>query len=421
MSGCPFLQNLEQNTCPVKHGTIHTKPYPGYVHGTHPEICANGCAPKADQHLQDKKFPAEALIRDAMEYQDLYHSECQLSDDVREARKTAILAEIKETGTYQLTFDELQHGARVSWRNAPKCANRKFWDTIDLLDHRHAKTNEDMFTGCMDLLNRAISCNVTKPFIAMFPHQTGNRVSGPRVWNTQLLRMAAYRMSDGSVLGDPANLEFTEMITRDFGWEAPANKTQFDMLPLVVQINQETKPSLFAIPPTSAPMVPIRHPTNNAFNTLNLMWYAVPAVSCIEVEVGGLTFSGAPFSGWYAVTEIVRDLTDESRYNKLLDIAHAFDLDTSKFSTCWVDEAMALLAKAVLASYSEASLGIVDHHTLINGFWDWYHNEKKTRGYCPGNWKWIIPPMSAAASKCYLGLNKMTEYSLKPILKAAPS
>lgn len=40
--------------------------------------------------------------------------------------------------------------------------------------------------------------------------------------------------------------------------------------------------------------------------------------------------------------------------------------------------------------------------------------ELATRGYCPGNWKWIIPPVSSSQSRCYLELNKMTEYSLKP-------
>jgi nitric-oxide synthase len=46
---------------------------------------------------------------------------------------------------------------------------------------------------------------------------------------------------------------------------------------------------------------------------MGLQWYAVPAVSCLELCVGGLTYTAAPFNGWYADTEIVRNLTDESR------------------------------------------------------------------------------------------------------------
>ena len=39
--------------------------------------------------------------------------------EVKDARLAAILDEIQRTGTYELTHDELEHGVRVSWRNAP--------------------------------------------------------------------------------------------------------------------------------------------------------------------------------------------------------------------------------------------------------------------------------------------------------------
>ena len=57
--------------------------------------------------------------------QRLYHTEHNSSPELVEARKAEILLSIKDTGTYKHTFDELQYGARVAWRNAPKCANRK--------------------------------------------------------------------------------------------------------------------------------------------------------------------------------------------------------------------------------------------------------------------------------------------------------
>jgi nitric oxide synthase oxygenase domain/subunit len=58
---------------------------------------------------------------------------------------------------------------------------------------------------------------------------------------------------------------------------------------------------------------------------------------------------------------------------------------------------------------------MVDHHTLMRNFFNWYKKEEARRGYCPGNWKWIITPVSPTASPCYLQLNKMTEYTLKPV------
>jgi nitric oxide synthase oxygenase domain/subunit len=51
---------------------------------------------------------------------------------------------------------------------------------------------------------------------------------------------------------------------------------------------------------------------------LALEWYALPAVSGMLLEVGGIQFPTCPFSGWYAVTEVAtRDLLDEHRYNLL--------------------------------------------------------------------------------------------------------
>ena len=38
-----------------------------------------------------------------------------------------------------------------------------------------------------------------------------------RVWNAQLVRYAGYKQNDGSVLGDPANVEFTEVRERGRG------------------------------------------------------------------------------------------------------------------------------------------------------------------------------------------------------------
>ena len=53
------------------------------------------------------------------------------------------------------------------------------------------------------------------------------------------------------------------------------------------------------------------------FKDLGLKWYALPAVSCLLLDVGGIEFPGAPFSGWYMGTEIGRDLGDVNRYNLL--------------------------------------------------------------------------------------------------------
>ena len=46
--------------------------------------------------------------------------------------------------------------------------------------------------------------------ITFFPPR--NEANGEfRVWNPQLIRYAGYRQLDGSVIGDPVNVEFTQV------------------------------------------------------------------------------------------------------------------------------------------------------------------------------------------------------------------
>lgn len=62
------------------------------------------------------------------------------------------------------------------------------------------------------------------------------------------------------------------------------------------------------------------------FAALGLRWYALPAVSNMLLEIGGLEFPAAPFSGWYMSTEIgMRNLCDPHRYN-ILEVQRSFRL-----------------------------------------------------------------------------------------------
>ncbi|TRZ05229.1 hypothetical protein HGM15179_021878, partial [Zosterops borbonicus] len=54
------------------------------------------------------------------------------------------------------------------------------------------------------------------------------------------------------------------------------------------------------------------------FSELGLRWHALPAVSNLLLEIGGLEFPAAPFNGWYMGTEIgSRNLCDPHRYHVL--------------------------------------------------------------------------------------------------------
>lgn len=60
--------------------------------------------------------------------------------------------------------------------------------------------------GTDQLLSRVSSA------ITVFPQRTPGR-GDFRIWNSQLVRYAGYRQQDGSVRGDPANVEITEVGT----------------------------------------------------------------------------------------------------------------------------------------------------------------------------------------------------------------
>lgn len=72
----------------------------------------------------------------------------------------------------------------------------------------------------------------------------------------------------------------------------------------------------------------------------------MPAVSSIELSVGGLTFTAAPFNGWYAVTEVVRNLTDEGRFNLCEPVAKALGLETRSEDSMFRDRVGACPAAA---------------------------------------------------------------------------
>lgn len=314
---------MPKGACPYLHGTVDASPYPGYVHGQHPGICPEECTPIVNPSAGETSV--QTLLREAREFCILYHSETKRGDAAAALRWTAIEAAITATGAYELTFDELQHGARVAWRNAPKCPNRSKWAELTVSDCRHVTTNSEMFRGVLSMLDASISSGATKTSMVVFQPRRPGEKQGPRVWNGSVLRFAGYEglgspLTRG-VLGDPADAEFTSMLITRFGWVPPSPRSRWDVLPLLLQLDETQPPQLFSIPSVYAPILPIRHPSDQRFDSLGLRWFGIPVVSLLEITVGGLSFTACPFVGWFADTEVVRDLTDASRYNVLPEVA----------------------------------------------------------------------------------------------------
>ncbi|GAA3328790.1 hypothetical protein GCM10020331_074200 [Ectobacillus funiculus] len=106
---------------------------------------------------------------------------------------------------------------------------------------------------------------------------------------------------------------------------------KFDVLPLVIQMN-ENPPKISRDSRKKLLLeVSIRHPHYKWFEDLNLKWYAVPMISDMILEIGGITYTAAPFNGWYMGTEIgARNLADELRYNLLPQIGNLMGIGYEK-------------------------------------------------------------------------------------------
>uniref|UniRef100_A0A8C4L9K5 Nitric oxide synthase n=1 Tax=Equus asinus asinus TaxID=83772 RepID=A0A8C4L9K5_EQUAS len=331
-----------------------------------------------------------------------------------EQRLQEVEAEVAATGTYQLRESELVFGAKQAWRNAPRCVGRIQWGKLQVFDARDCSSAQEMFTCICNHIKYATNRGNLRSAITVFPQRAPGR-GDFRIWNSQLVRYAGYRQQDGSVRGDPANVEITELCVQH-GW-TPGNG-RFDVLPLLLQAPDEP-PELFTLPPELVLEVPLEHPTLEWFAALGLRWYALPAVSNMLLEIGGLEFPAAPFSGWYMSTEIgTRNLCDPHRYNILEDVAVCMDLDTRTTSSLWKDKAAVEINLAVLHSYQLAKVTIVDHHAATASFMKHLENEQKARGGCPADWAWIVPPISGSLTPVFH--QEMVNYVLSPAFHYQP-
>lgn len=72
-------------------------------------------------------------------------------------------------------------------------------------------TAKEMFEALKKHLEYATNGGNLRSVITIFP-QRKEPNKDFRVWSSQLIRYAGYRQHDGTVIGDPASVEFTEVI-----------------------------------------------------------------------------------------------------------------------------------------------------------------------------------------------------------------
>jgi nitric-oxide synthase len=325
-------------------------------------------------------------------------------------RLAEVLREIDETGTYRQTPQELLIGARLAWRNHARCVGRSSWRSLHLIDARHHTTPEAVAQACWEHLRVSTNDGRLRAVITVFAPSGPGR-QGIRIWNPQLIRYAGYRREDGSVLGDPLHVDLTR-IAEGLGWRGRG--TAFDVLPLVVQ-DGSAPPQLFDVPRDAVFEVPLTHPEYPWFAELGLRWHANPAISNLSLEIGGLSYPAAPFSGWYVSSEIgARNLSDEARYNMLPVIAQRMGLDTSASRTLWRDRALVELNEAVLTSFRAAGVHILDHHTAARQFVSHVEREHAQGRPVPAQWSWVNPPLSASTTPTFHREYDPPDFDLRP-------
>ncbi|WP_425265359.1 nitric oxide synthase oxygenase [Streptomyces rubellomurinus] len=412
--GCPYAHTHDVHTHDVHgrdgrdaYGQAPARPWPT----TAPPTAAAAAAaqlPTAPPPFTDPG-QAAAFIRQ-------FHHE-QPAAGPPEERLRAVLDEIDRTGSYRHTPAELAYGAKLAWRNAARCIGRLYWRSLVVRDLRHLSTAEDIAAECFEHLRVAGNGGRIRPVVSVFAPDRPGRPAA-RILNQQLVRYAGHRVEGGAggVVGDPAGAELAAR-ARELGWKCAEDR--FEVLPLLVQERPGERPSWFELPDDSALEVPLGHPEHAWFAELGLRWYAVPAISDMTLEIGGVRYPTAPFNGWYMGTEIgARNLADADRYDMLGTVAERLGLDTSSDRTLWRDRALVELNVAVLHSFQEAGVTMADHHTESQRFLKHVAQEQRLGRATPADWSWIVPPVSGGLTPVYHRYYDPVDPELRPAFVA---
>jgi nitric-oxide synthase, bacterial len=328
-----------------------------------------------------------SLAEDAV----LFYSLPELQEIATHDRLESILQSIAASGSYTHTPAELDAGAQLAWRNQPRCIGRYNWRSLKVIDARSCVTANEVAEACWDHLRISTNRGKLRSVVTIFRPYRGP-ASHVQILNSQLIRYACYESAGGGIVGDPQQVELTRT-AMSLGWRGAGSP--FDVLPLIISVDGNPH-EMFDIPADHVLEVPIRHPRYPWFSELGPRWHANPAISNMCLEIGGVKYTSAPFSGWYVNPEVgARNLGDAYRYNMLPEIARRMGLDTKRNSTLWRDWALLELNVAVLHSYAEDGVYIVDHHTASAQFLAYVDREEAAGRSVPVDWAWINPPMSA--------------------------
>lgn len=184
-------------------------------------------------HEPPQEYSREERFAEAKSFIEQCYTELGRESEIDD-RLAEIEAEIERRNHYEHTPEELEHGAKMAWRNSNRCIGRLFWQQLNVADERDCETAEAVHEACCRHLEKARNGGDIKPLITVFkPMVDGDRQV--RIWNYELLRYAGYRTDDG-IVGDPDEIELTDYC-QSRGWEGDG--TDFDILPHVIQMGDD--------------------------------------------------------------------------------------------------------------------------------------------------------------------------------------
>ncbi|MEY2882782.1 MAG: hypothetical protein RL490_506 [Pseudomonadota bacterium] len=329
-----------------------------------------------------------------------FHEASNTEPRQRQARWSDVRRQLSRTGTYVHTPEELAYGARLAWRNSGRCIGRLLWESLEVVDCRAITDPEAIQAQIRRHLDDAYGDGRIRSMISIFA-PAGRDTLPAWIESPQIAQYACYPQPDGTLLGDRQNVEATR-IALAMGWEPPEPRSPFDLLPWFLRDAADRR-HLCTLPPGAIREIAIHHPDHPGLSALGLKWYAVPLVSNAILTIGGVDYPCAPFNGFYMGTEIAsRDLTDARRYDLLPAVARSLGLAVdSNASPLWRDTALTELNRAVLHSYKEAGVTMIDHHTASDQFMAFHAREQAQGRRVPADWRWIVPPQAGAACEVF--------------------
>src|SRR5690606_10598499 len=97
----------------------------------------------------------EKLMDEAISFVSTVAEELSWSEEALRKRVSDLELEIRATGTYSHSYEELVIGAQLAWRNSAKCIGRIQWANMVVRDRREVTQPDAMFREVLEHLQSA--------------------------------------------------------------------------------------------------------------------------------------------------------------------------------------------------------------------------------------------------------------------------